>query len=411
MMKTTMNGHRLIYRATTLILAMAMLVAMSAQMRAATGSCAGGAVINLPFTDVQGNAFFCQIAAAYFSGLTNGTTATTYTPGAPVAREQMAAFVSRTLDQSLKRGSRRAALDQWWLAKDDLSAMKKFAFSSIDGLVKSDGKDLWALGESAVYRIDPIQGKVLGIYDSPGPLVPMNSLRGLLVAKGKVYAVGGSAGVYRLYQINPDRLDVLPSSVNLLTSDLGVQPNALSFDGKQFWTANKGGSVSLIDPANNFSVTTIPLGVQPTGILFDGNNIWVTDSGNGNLLKMDAFGFVIQTVELGGELGFPIFDGTNIWVPDTSEGKVYVVRASNGVLLATLQFNTTHNFLAAAFDGERVAVTDTRGYVHLWRATDFTYLGNLATDASSTPYGICNDGKHFWVGVTNNDDTAYLLGF
>src|SRR5919201_785461 len=76
-------------------------------LRADVGTC-GGSSVTLPFTDVAGNTFFCQIAEAYFSGLTNGTSATTYSPSNPVPREQMAAFVTRTLEQSLRRGSRRA---------------------------------------------------------------------------------------------------------------------------------------------------------------------------------------------------------------------------------------------------------------------------------------------------------------
>ena len=45
-------------------------------LRADTGTC-GGASNALPFLDVAGNQFFCQIAEAFFSGLTNGTSATT----------------------------------------------------------------------------------------------------------------------------------------------------------------------------------------------------------------------------------------------------------------------------------------------------------------------------------------------
>src|SRR6478672_294590 len=67
----------------------------------------------LPFTDTGSTTFCAQIAEAYYSGLSNGTTATSYSPSAVVNREQMAAFVTRTLDQSLLRGSRRAALNQW----------------------------------------------------------------------------------------------------------------------------------------------------------------------------------------------------------------------------------------------------------------------------------------------------------
>src|SRR5688572_33385926 len=106
-------NRSIMLRVVVLISLMASLTILSSKMQADTGSC-GGVGVTLPFTDVQGNFFFCQIAAAYFSGLTNGTTATTYSPADNVTREQMAAFTTRTLDQSLKRGSRKAAAKKWW---------------------------------------------------------------------------------------------------------------------------------------------------------------------------------------------------------------------------------------------------------------------------------------------------------
>ena len=72
------------------------------------------AAFGLPFADLGSTSFCAEIAEAYFSGLSNGTSATTYAPSQNVPREQMAAFVTRTLDQSLLRGNRRAALDQFW---------------------------------------------------------------------------------------------------------------------------------------------------------------------------------------------------------------------------------------------------------------------------------------------------------
>src|SRR5262245_12765983 len=76
-------------------------------LKADTGTC-GGTTTTLPFNDVGSSAFFCQIAAAYFSVLTYGTSATTYSPTATVTREQMAAFITRTQDSVLRRGSQRA---------------------------------------------------------------------------------------------------------------------------------------------------------------------------------------------------------------------------------------------------------------------------------------------------------------
>src|SRR5262252_9522243 len=98
--------------AAFLCLSIVVLVLSSARMPADTGMC-GGAMTTLPFADVMGNQFFCQIAEAFFSGLTNGTTPTTYSPSDNVPRQQMAAFITRTQDSALRRGSRRAALKQW----------------------------------------------------------------------------------------------------------------------------------------------------------------------------------------------------------------------------------------------------------------------------------------------------------
>src|SRR4030095_1185605 len=99
--------------AIMLILLIAALTAATRLVKAETGTC-GGSSITLPFTDVpSANIFFCAIAEAYVSGLTNGTSPTTYSPSDSVSREQMSAFVTRTQDSALKRGNRRAALGQW----------------------------------------------------------------------------------------------------------------------------------------------------------------------------------------------------------------------------------------------------------------------------------------------------------
>src|SRR5436305_1101558 len=112
-MKTT---FRLRFRISLLISLIVLAALASTRQHADTGLC-GGQMTNLPFIDVANSPFFCQIAEAYIAGLTNGTTTNTYSPSQNVPREQMAAFVTRTLDQSLHRGSRRAALGLWWTSQ------------------------------------------------------------------------------------------------------------------------------------------------------------------------------------------------------------------------------------------------------------------------------------------------------
>jgi len=70
-----------------------------------------------PFTDTAADAFCPFILEVFYLGITTGTTPTTYDPTANVTRTQMAAFLSRTVDSTLRRGSRRAAMGQLWNAR------------------------------------------------------------------------------------------------------------------------------------------------------------------------------------------------------------------------------------------------------------------------------------------------------
>jgi len=50
-----------------------------------------------PFTDVADSQFSGDIAAVYAAGITLGTSSTTFSPGAPITRAQMASFLVRAL--------------------------------------------------------------------------------------------------------------------------------------------------------------------------------------------------------------------------------------------------------------------------------------------------------------------------
>ena len=57
------------------------------------------------FTDVAGSPFAVEIGKVAALGVTQGATATTYAPGQPVRRDQMASFLARTLNLLLARGA------------------------------------------------------------------------------------------------------------------------------------------------------------------------------------------------------------------------------------------------------------------------------------------------------------------
>lgn len=390
-------------RAIALITAMVVLVAASIQLNADTGICGGGS-ITLPFTDVpSSNVFFCSIAEAYFSGLSNGTSPTTYQPSANVPREQMSAFVSRTMDQSVKRAGKRAALDQFWTNQGGNGlALTAVGISPL--LLKSDGADIWvANSATTVSRVRASDGKLLETWTGA------DAAYGVLIAMGKVFITGRLfANQGRLYQIDPTQ----PAGpVTTLSTDIGTAPLGIAFDGQRIWIANNGepeaGSVSIVT-LNPVTVTHVTAGFfHPGGILFDGANIWVTDwvtdQGGRVLQKLDSNGAVLQTVplEIGTNPGFPAFDGTNIWAPNPNANTITVVRAvgaMSGTVLATLSGNGLNNPLQAAFDGERILVTNASGNsVSVWKATDLTPIGTFGVGGAGNPFGVCSDGVNFWI--------------
>jgi hypothetical protein len=400
--KAHTSGRRC-HRVFALMAQIAIITTASSQLRADTGTC-GGQMLTLPFTDVSaGNVFFCSIAEAFFSGLTNGTSATTYSPSANVPREQMAAFISRTLDQSLKRGSRRAALDQYWTTQTG-NNLALTSVGSLPRLVQSDGPDLWVTnnGSSTVSRVRASDGKLLETWTGA------TGATGVLCAMGKVF-VTAQTSPGKLYQIDPTQP---PGAVATLSSSLGSYPGGIAYDGQRIWTANDGGSLAgsvSIVTLNPTSVTNLSTGFsKPLGVIYDGANIWLTDHAVDKLHKLDSNGAILLSVDVGSRPELPAFDGMNIWVPNHSSNTVSVVRATGsfaGTVLATLSGNGLSTPTTAAFNGERILVTNGNS-VSLWQATDFATIGTFFTASNAFPFGVCSDGLNFWITLDGDDILA-----
>ncbi len=397
------KNKRFKLRAMLLIALMTGLTLISTRVRADSGFCGGGPV-TLPFTDVAGNIFFCEIAAAYFSGLTNGTSASAFSPGMPVPREQMAAFTTRTLDQSLRRGSRTAALDQWW-ATQSQRAVALTTVGQEPFQVKSDGADLWVTSffTGTVSRVRATDGKLLDIWTGA------TNAHGVLVALGRVFVTSWTQPG-SLYMIDPTQP---AGAMTLLTNTLHDFPTSITFDGRRIWIACNGSvgspsSVSIVT-LNPTTVVNVTAGfITVNGILNDGTSIWTTDIGDQTLKRLDSNGAILQTVGVGVASFFPGFDGTNIWVPNANSSSVTIVRASGslgGAVLATLTGNGLNSPRTAAFDGERILVTNAIGNsVSMWHAASLAPIGSSVVGAS--PFGACSDGINFWIALAGDNALA-----
>jgi hypothetical protein len=383
-------------RAGLLLAFITVLTFTSTRLQADTGSC-GVQSLTLPFTDVAGaSPFFCSIAQAFFTGLTAGTSATTYSPEANVTREQMAAFITRTQDSALKRGSRRAAAGQWFTPQHG-GVLNTTAVGNIPQYNCFDGEDIWVanLGGDSVTRVHASDGRVLGTWTGA------TNAHNTIAAAGFIY-VTGRENPGRIYRINPTQA---PGAVTLVEDNVGALPLSITYDGLNLWTANNGtgpgfGSITRYNIVTD-TETTFAVGFnQPSGIVFDGTHLWVVDEGDDALYRVNpANGAILETLPMGAitSTAIPVFDGANIWVPVIDELKV-VSTSTPARLLATLTGNGLGGQnRAVAFDGERIMVTNFSGTVSLWKASSLTPLGTLNLGAGTVAAGVCSDGLHFWI--------------
>jgi DNA-binding beta-propeller fold protein YncE len=347
-----------------------------------------------PFTDVAADAFCPFVLEIFYLGITTGTTPTTYDPTSNVNRLQMAAFLSRSVDGVLKRGSHRAALQQFWTTQN-ASVLGLTTVGLNPLLLQSDGLDVWVanLGSNSVSHVRGTDGKLLETWTGA------TFASAVLVAMGRVF-VTGRVNPGNLYRIDPTQT---AGVVTTVASNLGAIPLGVAFDGSRIWTANPGASVSIVTPGAviPWTVTTVTTGFStPQGNLYDGANIWVADADLG-LLKLDSSGAILQTVTVGINPFNPAFDGGSIWVPNSGSDSLSVVRASSGAVLQTLTGNGLSQPISVAFDGQRMLVTNFNGNsVSLWKAADLTPIGFSPTGSSTVPYGACSDGVNFWITLT-----------
>ena len=362
-----------------------------------------GQTYPFPYTDVStvGPAFCPGIMEAYVTGISKGTSPTTFSPNDDVIRLQMTTFLQRSVDQVLVRPSRRAALNQWWTPQHTAS-MQNVVVGGDPIFCAADGHHIWTSTDGNVVEVQASTGTVLGTWTGA------TNGQAVVMAAGKVF-VPGLTSPGSLYVIDPTQP---PGAVTLAANNLGNFSVGIAFDGTNLWTANEGspGSVSIISPQSPYTViNTVTAGFNaPLGILYDGAHIWVTDTGAGTLLKLDSMGNVLQTVTVGGNPTYPVFDGANIWVAD-GLSSITVVQASSGSIVATISQDANNNLLnpqGASFDGERILMANFIGStVTLFKAADLSFIANISTGGS---FGACSDGINFWVPLQG---TGNLLRF
>ena len=379
----------------------------------ATGSAGatqcGTGTYPFPFTDVAGVADpFCPgIMESYVTGVSKGTTPTTFSPSALVDRTQMTTFLQRSLDQGLRRGSPRAALGQWWTSTD-VNAMQSVTSVGNPLSCVSDGDSVWVTNSVAntVTQFAASTGKVAGTWTGA------TGAGAVLAAAGRVFVTAAS-NPGQILLIDPTQS---PGAMTLAATVPG-RPVGLAFDGAKLWatnfpspaTGNGGLSIITVQAALPYPTTPVTAGLGDlVGIVYDGKNIWVADRTANKLHKLDSAGAILQTVGLPVRPQYIIYDGANLWVTSPQpgpNGSLVVVQASTGAIVASIVADANNGInapQAPSFDGERVLVPSYfSNSVAIFKAADLGLLGKVDVGANSGPTATCGDGVSTWVPLSD----------
>ena len=327
-------------------------------------------------------------------GVTTGLNPTTYDPGSGVTRLQMAAFLARTVDRTLQRGSRRAALGQFWTTQ--LNGLMMTTVGLQPGFLRSDGADVWVSSVATVSRVRASDGRLLETWTGT------NSNRPVLAARG--------SGLHsRRGNPRPPLPDRSPAGRGR-RHDRGEQPRRQYGGDGLRWGQDLG-----VDPGPGRRFGRCLDRNSGCFHPLDGNHRhgWFPGIGGRRLRWSERLGHRLQCGDAAqaglrrrdspdghdrDEPAFPAFDGSNIWVPNGGSATVTVVRASTGAVLQTLSGNGLVQPPEAAFDGQRILVTNNNGNtVSLFKAADLSSAGFLLI--GGTPTGVCSDGVSFWIAL------------
>ena len=164
---------------------------------------------------------------AYVTGVSKGTTPTTFSPNDTVTRVQMTTFLQRSLDQ----GSRARAGGRRSISGGSRRTSTRCSDRVAGTTICAPTVEIHLGGVHLFGQVAQVQAST---GNNPGNLDQRNLPPALCVAAGKIF-VAGDTSPGNLYLIDPTQP---PGAVTVAATGLGNQPLSIAFDGTNLWTAN-----------------------------------------------------------------------------------------------------------------------------------------------------------------------------
>lgn len=174
-----------------------------------------------------------------------------------------------------------------------------------------------------IFLLQPFSARAVVVVDTVTVDVSPNVMTTL---GSKVYVAGQSVGV--------SIIDTADN--NSMTSvETGAGPADIIALGTKVYTANSGSNaVSVIDTANNNDVTSVSVGAQPSRLASLGAKVYVSNRDDGTVSVIDGnTDVVVDTIGVGGNPTVLAVVGSKVYVADERNGtgnSVTVINTSSG---------------------------------------------------------------------------------
>jgi YVTN family beta-propeller protein len=255
---------------------------------------------------------------------------------------------------------------------------------------------------------------------STAPFTPTNSVA-LNVSNGLFNVLLGDTSLPNMTQpMMPDAFSVPDRLLRvwfndgthgfqLLSPDVRVASAPYALNAEFARTSPNLQRIALLKWYTAISTTqsNFVVGGHPYAVAFDGENIWVPNYADDNVSVLRASdGLNIATIPVGNEPAAIAFDGTYMWVANYASDSVSVLRASDGFHIMTPTVGSTPAGLA--FDGVNIWATNYHSNnVSVLRASDGYHV--MTVTVGSGPQGIAFDGTNMWVANYGPDHSVSVI--
>jgi YVTN family beta-propeller protein len=213
------------------------------------------------------------------------------------------------------------------------------------------------------------------------------------------------------------------NQINLGVPSIAPVALAVTPDGNRVYTANSGGTVTVIDARNLNTITTVSVLGSPNYVVSSANSAFVyVVNGAGYVSVINTADNSFQNVTVGSSPSFAVFDPRllRVYVPNTGSNSLSIINADPNAAgfrtAVTVPVGMAPKFVTALADGSKayvsnsgsanVSVINTLSNSVVNTITVGNNPANVISSTDSTKVAVLNIGSNSVTSIRTTDDAV-----